>query len=109
MNNSKNSLKAIKKITSVFSKNEIILWCSSAAVTLISFFIFDRQSYLTLAACLIGVTSLIFNANGNPIGQALMVIFSLLYGIIYLFLLRRNAELPRNHNADGCFFAYRPA
>lgn len=56
MNNSKSSLKAIKKITSVFSKNEIILWCSSAAVTLISFFIFDRQSYLTLAACLIGVT-----------------------------------------------------
>lgn len=109
MNNSKNSLKAIKKITSVFSKNEIILWCSSAAVTLISFFIFDRQSYLTLAACLIGVTSLIFNANGNSIGQALMVIFSLLYGIISLFLLRRNAEPPRNDNADGCFFAYRPA
>lgn len=103
MNNSKNSLKTIKKITSVFSKNEIILWRSSAAVTLISFFIFDRQSYLTLAACLIGVTSLIFNANGNPIGQALMVIFSLLYGIISLFLLRRNAELPRNDNADGCF------
>ena len=44
MNNSKSSLKAIKKITSVFSKNEIILWCSSAAVTLISFFIFDRKA-----------------------------------------------------------------
>ena len=52
MNNIKNSFKAIKKLTSVFSKNEIILWCSSAAVTLISFFIFDRQSYLTLAAWL---------------------------------------------------------
>lgn len=50
MNNIKNSFKAIKKLTSVFSKNEIILWRSSAAVTLISFFIFDRQSYLTLAA-----------------------------------------------------------
>ena len=52
MNNIKNSFKAIKKITSVFSKNEIILWRSSAAVTLISFFIFVRQSYLTLAAWL---------------------------------------------------------
>ena len=52
MNNIKNSFKAIKKLTSVFSKNEIILWRSSAAVTLISFFIFDRQSYLTLAAWL---------------------------------------------------------
>ena len=37
---------------------------------------------MTLAASLIGVTSLIFNAKGNPIGQALMVVFSLLYGAI---------------------------
>jgi nicotinamide mononucleotide transporter PnuC len=31
---------------------------------------------------MIGVTSLIFNAKGNPFGQLLMVVFSLLYGII---------------------------
>lgn len=37
---------------------------------------------MTLAASLLGVTSLIFNAKGNPIGQGLMVIFSLLYGVI---------------------------
>lgn len=37
---------------------------------------------MTLCASLIGVTSLIFNAKGNPFGQLLMVIFSLLYGII---------------------------
>ena len=37
---------------------------------------------MTLCASLIGVTSLIFNAKGNPIGQVLMVMFSLLYGII---------------------------
>lgn len=35
-----------------------------------------------MIASLIGVTSLIFNAKGNPIGQALMIVFSLLYGII---------------------------
>ena len=40
------------------------------------------ESYLTLCASLIGVTSLIFNAKGNPFGQLLMVIFSLLYGVI---------------------------
>ena len=45
-----------------------------------SFCAFDRENYLTLAASLIGVTSLIFNAKGNPIGQVLMVL--LLYGII---------------------------
>ena len=37
---------------------------------------------MTLCASIIGVTSLIFNAKGNPFGQFLMVIFSLLYGII---------------------------
>ena len=65
-----------------FSKAEIILWSSSVFLILISFFIFDRENYLTLFASLIGVTSLIFNAKGNPFGQILMVIFSLLYGII---------------------------
>ena len=48
----------------------------------ISFWVFDRENYLTLLASLIGVTSLVFNAKGNPFGQFLMVIFSLLYGII---------------------------
>ena len=37
---------------------------------------------MALSASIIGVTSLIFNAKGNPFGQLLMVIFSLLYGII---------------------------
>ena len=37
---------------------------------------------MTLFASVIGVTSLILNAKGNPFGQFLMVIFSCLYGII---------------------------
>lgn len=65
-----------------FSKEEIILWSSSVLLILISFCLFDRENYMTLFASLIGVTSLIFNAKGNPFGQFLMVIFSLLYGII---------------------------
>jgi nicotinamide mononucleotide transporter PnuC len=48
----------------------------------VSFFLFDRVNFMTLTASLIGTTSLIFNAKGNPIGQALMILFSLLYGII---------------------------
>lgn len=71
-----------KKITEYFSKAEIVLWCSSSALIVLSFCTFDRENYLTLAASLIGVTSLIFNAKGNPFGQLLMVIFSLMYGII---------------------------
>ena len=71
-----------KKITNYFSKTEIVLWCSSVVLIVLSFCIFDRENYLTLVASLIGVTSLIYNAKGNPFGQLLMVIFSLLYGII---------------------------
>ena len=72
----------MKKLFSYFSKLEIALWLSSVTLVLVSFLAFDRTNYLTLAASLIGVTSLIFNAKGNPIGQLLMVAFSLLYGII---------------------------
>ncbi|MBR3751287.1 MAG: nicotinamide mononucleotide transporter [Clostridia bacterium] len=71
----------IKKIK-YFSSSELVLWSVSVLLVLISFFIFDRENYMTLAASLIGVTSLIFNAKGNPIGQLLMVVFSVLYGII---------------------------
>ena len=70
------------KIKNYFSKIDITLWSASVILILISFYIFDRESYLTLCASLIGVTSLIFNAKGNPFGQFLMIIFSLLYGII---------------------------
>lgn len=72
----------VLKLKNYFLKSEIILWCSSVILIVVSFCIFDRENYLTLSASLIGVTSLIFNAKGNPLGQLLMVIFSLLYGVI---------------------------
>lgn len=65
-----------------FEKSEIALWCISILFITASFCLFDRKNYLTLTASVIGVTSLIFNAKGNPFGQLLMVIFSILYGII---------------------------
>lgn len=65
-----------------FTKAETALWLISSSLIIISFFVFDKENYLTLAASLIGVTSLILNAKGNPIGQLLIVIFSILYGII---------------------------
>ena len=37
--------------------------------------IFDRENYLMLVTTLIGVTSLIYNANGNPFEQLLMIVF----------------------------------
>jgi nicotinamide mononucleotide transporter PnuC len=69
-------------IKTYFSKNDIILWSTSVILIITSFCLFDKENYLALCASLIGVTSLIFNAKGNPFGQLLMVVFSLLYGII---------------------------
>lgn len=72
----------MRKIFSYFTKGELFLWLSSLSVIIFSFVIFDRESYLTLIASLIGVTSLIFGAKGNPLSPLLMIIFSVLYGII---------------------------
>lgn len=72
----------MKKFKFYFTKGEIALWIGSVAVIATSFLIFDRQNFLTLAASLVGVTSLIFIAKGNPIGQLLTIAFSVLYGII---------------------------
>ena len=65
-----------------FSKKDIALWVTSVLIIAVSFFVFDRSNYMTLVASLIGVTSLIFCAKGNPVGQVLMIIFSTLYGYI---------------------------
>lgn len=72
----------MKRFINYFTQTEIILWCVSTMLVLASFLVFDRENYLTLAASLIGVTSLIFNAKGNPFGQVLMIVFSVLYGVI---------------------------
>ncbi len=65
-----------------FTKGEWALWLSSAALICGTFFLWGDGDLLHLSASLIGVTSLILNAKGNPIGQLLMIVFSLLYGIV---------------------------
>lgn len=72
----------MRKMINYFSRLEIALWSTSVLFIVISFVVFDRTNYMTLLASLLGVTSLIYSAKGNPFGQVLMIIFSLLYGII---------------------------
>ncbi len=74
----------MKRLINYFSKVELALWFGSVILIILSFVIFDRNNYLTFIASLIGVTSLIFNAKGNPFGQLLMIAFSVFYGIISL-------------------------
>jgi len=73
-----NIIQSVKSLT----KFEKILWLSSVAVVLSTFFIFKSEDYLTLIASLIGVTALIFLAKGHAIGQILIIVFALFYGYI---------------------------
>ena len=74
--------KQLGILSGYFSKGEKILWFGSMGLIVLAFLIFDRGNYLTLCASLVGVTSLIYDAKGNPFGQFLMVLFSFLYGVI---------------------------
>lgn len=69
-------------MTKYFTRGELALWLGSAAVTVVSFLIQGGSGVFSLITSLIGVTSLIFVAKGNPIGQALGIVFALFYGAI---------------------------
>lgn len=62
------------KLKEYFTKTELTLWGLSVLLILTGFVCFDRVNYLTLIASLIGATSLIFIAKGNPVGQALTIV-----------------------------------
>ncbi len=72
----------IKNLLNYFNLTEKLIWSISVIVIIVSFFLFENDGYLTLVASLIGVTSLIFCAKGNPFGQFLMIIFAIIYSII---------------------------
>lgn len=69
-------------MTKYFTKFELGLWASSVAAIVISYAVLRGGDPLSFIATLIGVTSLIFCAKGNPIGQVLMILFSVLYSVI---------------------------
>jgi len=66
----------------MFDLRDRLIWGVSALAVVLAFVVFDGKDWLLLCASLVGVTSLIFNARGYAVGQALMVVFSCLYGII---------------------------
>ncbi len=61
---------------------DLMIWGASVVFIIIAFILFDRVGYLTLISSLVGITSLIFCAKGDPIGPLIMVMFGVLYGII---------------------------
>ena len=75
MKNYQNPFKTLKK-------HEWAIWLGSLILVSASFLFSRERDYLTLIASLIGVTSLIFVAKGDPIGQVLTVVFSIFYSVI---------------------------
>lgn len=65
-----------------FTRKELLLWSLSTALILLSYCLFDRGGVLRLIASLIGIPSLLLGAKGNPLGQVLIIGFSLIYGYI---------------------------
>ena len=72
----------MRKTLNYFTLFEKLLWAGSVTVIVAAFLLFGKNEYLTLAASLIGITFLILNAKGNPLGQFLTIVFSVLYGKI---------------------------
>ncbi len=64
---------------------EKALWLSSMGVILVGYAMFP-QNPMTLLASLVGATALIFVAKGYVLGQVLVLVFALLYGVISFHL-----------------------
>lgn len=64
------------------TKFEWGLWIVSVCVVTASFFIGGNGGVLSMIASLLGVTALILVAKGDVTGQALTVVFSILYAIV---------------------------
>ncbi len=95
-----------KTILKYFSICEALLWFLSVLTIVLSFIMFRSSNYLALIASIIGVSSLIFCSKGNPIGQGLMIIFSVLYGIIsYSFSYYGEMLTYLGMTAPMCVFA----
>lgn len=75
----KSKLKALK---CYFTPFELILFLLSAAVMTAAFVIFKGADALSYTASLIGAASLLLSAKGNPLGQALIIVFSVIYSYI---------------------------
>ena len=76
----------MKRILNYFTVFELLLWFFSVIAIVCSSCLFGVVEPFKLIASLIGATSLIFNAKGNPIGQILMIVFGIMYGIISYFV-----------------------
>lgn len=75
----------IKNPFSGLTKFELALWLTSVISITVSFVLSGTADFLTVISSLIGVTALIFIAKGYVIGQILLIVFSVFYGVVSFF------------------------
>lgn len=68
-----------------FTKFEWCLWIGSLAAIIAAHFAVLSTDYASLITSLIGVTSLIFAARGDPFAPFLIIIFAILYATVSYF------------------------
>ncbi len=78
-------MKTDKKFILGLNRFEVGLWIVSVCVIVLSAIISGSVDYISLIGSLIGVTSLIYLAKGYAIGQVLIIIFSVFYGIVSFY------------------------
>lgn len=71
----------MKKLIPQFTPFDIGLWAFSSLAVILSYVLFPSGSLISTIGSLIGVAALIFIAKGAVLGQMLMVLFALFYGI----------------------------
>lgn len=75
-------LIVMKKFLKSLNIFEWSVWIVGVISIVLSFFLLKNTQYHYLVGALIGVTCLIFESKGNPIGQFLTIVFAVFYGII---------------------------
>lgn len=78
-------MKGIKNFFKSITIFEYCLWSASVLAIVLSFVLCGNKSYLNLCAAIVGVTSLIFTAKGNVVGNFLGVAFAVFYGVVSYF------------------------
>ena len=75
-------MRKISEKLKYFSNSDKVIWTISVALITVAFVESGGRDVLNYIVSLIGVTSLIFCAKGNPAGPALMIAFAAFYGYI---------------------------
>lgn len=73
-----NFIKSVNNLT----KAEKLLWILSMTVIFVSSVVFPNPDWMSVITSLVGASALIFVGKGDPIGQFICIIFSILYALV---------------------------